>query len=81
MLQTKKNRIANIFDKRIEQDTRRLESAQIAGRDERVLRLARGRLEKAKETKAAKLNLLDKNSQVSPETEPVAVGIICVAAE
>ncbi|SKA70069.1 SNF2-related protein [Desulfobaculum bizertense] len=78
ILQTKSKRVATIFDRRIEQDKRRLETLMIAEREERVCRMARGRLAKAKENKAQRLKALKESAKILPETEPVAVGIVRV---
>jgi hypothetical protein len=78
ILQTKSKRVSTIFDARIEQDERRLETLLNAGREERVLRMARGRLEKAKENKAQKIAALNDSAEILPETETVAVGIVSI---
>ena len=80
ILQTKSKRVSTIFDRRIEQDERRLETLMNAGREERVLRMARGRLEKAKENKAQKIAALNDSAEILPETEPVAVGVVLIGA-
>lgn len=79
-LQTKSKRVSAIFNRRIEQDERRLETLLNARREERVLRMARGRLEKAKENKAQKISALNDSAVILPETEPVAVGVVLIEA-
>lgn len=80
ILQTKSKRVSTILDRRIEQDERRLETLLNAGREERVLRMTRGRLEKAKENKAQKIAALNDSAVILPETEPVAVGVVLIRA-
>lgn len=76
VLQIKTQRVTGIYDRQIEQHQRRLQTSIESGREERVLRMARGRLQKAQENKAKILNSLHTSAEILPDTEPVAVGLI-----
>ncbi|WP_169734409.1 SNF2-related protein [Desulfocurvus vexinensis] len=80
VLQIKTQRVTGIFDRRIEQDKRRLQTLVESGREERVIRMAQGRLNKAQENKAKRLNSLRASAEILPDTEPVAVGLVQVGA-
>lgn len=77
-LKIKEARINSVFNRRIEQDERRLATSTLKGSEERVLRMARGRLSKAHENKAAKISKLLDGANVIPDMRPVAVGLLYV---
>jgi len=76
--QIKKQRVANIFDRRIEQDEQRLRTLREAGRDPRVIRATEGRLRTAQTNKEQRIHDLDKKAQIDLERESVAAGVFCV---
>jgi len=78
IFQIKNERINKIFDRRISQDEQRIRTLESTGGEERVLRMAKGRLNKALENKAQRLNEINRDAAVIPELEEVAVGIINV---
>jgi len=78
LFQIKKERINKIFNRRISQDEQRIRTLENSGGEERILRMARGRLTKANENKKIRLEDTDRKARVLPIKEEIAIGIVDV---
>lgn len=74
--QIREQRVRAFFDRRIEQDKRRIETLQSQNPESRALRASEGRLQNAIERKAEKLRGIQTHSEPDVETSPVAAGVI-----
>ncbi|RMH36734.1 MAG: DEAD/DEAH box helicase [Nitrospirae bacterium] len=77
--QIKRQRIQNIFDRRIEQDERQLRSLKQARRDPRVIRATEGKLRVDRENKERRLRELNEMALIDSEREPIAAGVFQIA--
>ncbi len=78
IFQIKKERVNKIFNRRISQDEQRIRTLENSGGDERILRMARGRLAKANENKKQRLEDIYRKARVFPVRQEIAVGIVDV---
>ncbi len=76
--QIKVQRVTAIFDRRIAQDEQRLNTLRQAHRDPRVIRATEGRLKKALENKALRIQELNQKAKIEMETAEVAAGVFRV---
>ena len=77
-LQIKTQRVRGFFDRRIEQDKKRLQTSRDAKRGPQAIRLAEGRLQAALRNKERKLIDLKTNAKIDIEQAQVAAGVFCV---
>ena len=76
--QIKEQRVRSIFDRRIFQDEQRLKTLRDAGREERIIRMAEGRLRVGKENKERRLAELNNKKQSDIEQAQVAAGVFLI---
>jgi len=76
----RRERIENQFDRRISQDRQRIETLQRAGRSERVIALARARLQTAIRNRIERLEKLNRDAGFDVEKTEVAAGIVNIQA-
>ncbi len=76
--QIKKQRVGSIFDRRIEQDKKRLSTLLEANRDPRVIRMTEGRLQAGIRNKEQRLRELEEKAKIDMEQAQVAAGIFRV---
>jgi len=77
--QIKVQRVSSIFDRRIEQDEKRLRTLREANRDQRVVRMTEGRLQTGIRNKEQRLRELEEKAAVDIEQAQVAAGVFRVA--
>jgi hypothetical protein len=76
--QIKVQRVSSIFDRRIEQDKKRLRTLHEANRDTRVIRMTEGRLQAGIKNKEQRLLELEEKAKIDMEQAQVAAGIFRV---
>jgi hypothetical protein len=76
--QIKVQRVTSIFDRRIEQDRKRLRTLKESGRNLRMIRPAEGRLEAGIRNKEQRLRELEEKARIDMEQAEVAAGIFRV---
>lgn len=77
-LQIRQQRVQGFFDRRIEQDERRLQTLMAQNPDSRVLRATEGRLRASKDNKLLKIKELGTKADIDAEQSPVAAGVFRV---
>lgn len=75
MIQTKKERVTTIFERKILQDERRLETIIANERGEQIVNMTKARIKKNKDNMYARLKKLEMSAEVEPESNTVALGI------
>jgi len=73
--QIREQRVRNFFDRRIEQDKRRIETLLAQNPESRALKASEGRLRSAMERKEEKLGEIREKSKPDVEPSPVAAGV------
>ena len=76
--QIREQRVKSFFERRIEQDKRRLQTLRQTNPESRVLRATEGRLRKAIENRDDKLREIRQRSEPEVEKSTVAAGIFRV---
>ena len=76
IVQIRMRRRMSLFDRKIEQGKKRLESLKINNRKENIIRMTQATITKNEEKKKEAIDLLNSKKIIDPEFNPVVVGLV-----